>query len=60
MDNYSGSIKLDIAGILGIGGKLNLSLSVNFKPFIDLRNWIFGDDKEGVVISSCSDVWIGT
>lgn len=72
MNEYALVAKLDLGGAFGLGGKLDGSINIGFKPIVDFWNYITGNEEEeeiktqsvcvtipGEILTGCSTVLIG-
>jgi len=67
-DDYIVNVKVDLGFDIGLGVQGGFDISLNYKPLVDLWNWIFSSDSdsaptptvvEGTILTGCFSVLIG-
>lgn len=58
-DDYAANVKAKLGAHAIFGLKLDLDLTVNFKPVVDLVHYFFPPTKPGTILTGCQTVLIG-
>lgn len=58
-DDYAVNAKAKLGAHLILGAKIDVDITLNFKPLVDLLSYLFTGSKAGVIITGCPTVLIG-
>jgi uncharacterized Zn-binding protein involved in type VI secretion len=58
-DDYVFNAKLKMGAHFVLGLKINTEVTINFKPFVDLFDFLSGPGNAGTILTGCNSVLIG-